>query len=583
MPTSQLLNLKTDLKSLKFGHDRPSGGDSGEPFVQADITTGTILTTTEKGAVRLLIANELAPLSNLLLSTSPAGIGTVSNVASELINTDSFIRGGLAGYTQASINQNNRVGGFISSSPKGTAFLLNRSLFLVDKATGLTASGVPLVPNQLLNTGIQRAKNAIGLSQTNINYNRVLGVSDKYFSNAESIQLNNVSPFSTILGFSLNKPSQIDQYPKNVQAELKGGGFLSALFAPQNSPQNRRYSNAIKSALNKQKLKPNYNLVNNTESTNFTAADGTTTGREITPTLSSRPTYNNGKSTVTVNIPWNVAHRANYIGSGLQDQINLTPILENIDVNENTIRRRDGKEAIDLVKFRIYAINSDNPSKGNLMIFRAYITEFSDGTEATWNEIRYAGRGEPFFIYNGFSRAINIGFKVAALSSAEMDPMYQKLNFLMGNVMPDYGNDGNGPFMKGPFVRMTVGNWIDKQEGILRNVSYTVPNDSPWEVGFPTSANASPLVLPHIVDVRMTFVPIGSLTGGTNKISGKSTLVTHIGQNNIVASPSVPRPSIPPPPLPRNQLPSNPFNPGLPQLPSIVPPNPFTFQPLGPI
>ncbi len=46
MPTSQLVNLKTDLKSLKFGHDRPGGGDSGEPFVQADITTGTILTTT---------------------------------------------------------------------------------------------------------------------------------------------------------------------------------------------------------------------------------------------------------------------------------------------------------------------------------------------------------------------------------------------------------------------------------------------------------------------------------------------------------------------------------------------------------
>ena len=313
MPTSQLVNLKTDLKSLKFGHDRPGGGDSGEPFVQADITTGTILTTTKKGAVRLLIASELAPLSNLLLPTSPAGIGTVSNVATELINTDSFIRGGLVGYTQASINQNNRVGGFISSSPKGTAFLLNRSLFLVDKATGLTASGVPLAPNQLLNTAIQKGKSAIGLSQTNINYNRALGASDVYFSANESRNLNNISLFSTILGFSLNKPSQIDQYPKNVQAELKGGGgFLSKLF----SSQNRRYSNAIKAALEKQKNKPNYNLVNNTEFTNLAVADGTVTGREITPTLTTRPTYTNGKATIVIPKPWNKIHRANYIGSG---------------------------------------------------------------------------------------------------------------------------------------------------------------------------------------------------------------------------------------------------------------------------
>jgi hypothetical protein len=558
MPTSQLVNLKTDLKSLKFGHDRPSGGDSGEPFVQVDVNTGVITSTTDKGATRLVIANELAPLSNLLLNpTSTVGIGTISNVADELINTDSFIRGGFAGYRQASINQNFRIGGFLSSTSKGRAFLLNRSLFLVDKATGLTASGVPLAPNQLLNTGIQRVKNAIGLSQTNINYNRVLGVSDKYFSNSESIRLNNVSPFSTILGFSLNKPSQIDQYPKNVATELKGGGFLSALFTPQNSPQNRRYSNAINAALSKQKTKPNYNLVNNTEFTNLQviANEGVPTGREIRPTLTSNPTYNNGRSTVRVNVPWNRIHRANYIGSGLQDQINLTPLLENIDVNspEIQIKRKDGAEAIDLVKFRIHAINSDNPLKGTLMLFRAYLTEFSDGTEATWNEIRYAGRGEPFFIYNGFSRAINIGFKVAALSSAEMDPMYQKLNFLMGNVMPDYGNDGSGPFMKGPFIRMTVGNWIDKQEGILRNVSYTIPNDSPWEVGFPSSLNAAPLVLPHIVDVRMTFVPIGSLTNGTNKISGKSTLITHIGQKNITAA----APSSAPPPPPITNLPLN--------------------------
>lgn len=572
MPTSQLVNLKTDLKSLKFGHDRPGGGDSGEPFVQADITTGTILTTTKKGAVRLLVASELAPLSNLLLPTSPAGIGTVSNVATELINTDSFIRGGLVGYTQASINQNNRVGGFISSSPKGTAFLLNRSLFLVDKATGLTASGVPLAPNQLLNTAIQKGKAAIGLSQTNINYNRVLGASDVYFSANESRNLNNISLFSTVLGFSLNKPSQIDQYPKNVQTELKdGGGFLSKLF----SSQNRRYSNAIKAALEKQKNKPNYNLVNNTELTNFAVADGRVAGREITPTLKTRPTYNNGKSTVTVNIPWNKAHRSNYIGSGLKDQINLTPLLENVSINtpENSIKRADGQEAIDLVKFRILAINSDDPLKGDLMIFRAYITEFSDGTEATWNEIRYAGRGEPFFIYNGFSRTINIGFKVAALSVDEMTPMYQKLNFLMGNVMPDYGNKGDGPFMKGPFVRMTVGNWIDKQEGILRNVSYTVPNDSPWEVNL----EGGKYVLPHIVDVKMTFIPIGSLTEGINRISGKSTIITHIGQKNI----AIPRISteIPPPPTSGSSV-NDLFNPGLTQLPSITPTNPFNFGPI---
>ena len=32
-----LINLQTDLKSLKFGKDRPGGGNSGQPFIQTPI------------------------------------------------------------------------------------------------------------------------------------------------------------------------------------------------------------------------------------------------------------------------------------------------------------------------------------------------------------------------------------------------------------------------------------------------------------------------------------------------------------------------------------------------------------------
>ena len=66
------------------------------------------------------------------------------------------------------------------------------------------------------------------------------------------------------------------------------------------------------------------------------------------------------------------------------------------------------------------------------MIFRAYLTDLSDDVSAEWNDVKYAGRGEKFYVYNGFSRTINVSFKVAALSAAEMEPMYRKLNHLMG-------------------------------------------------------------------------------------------------------------------------------------------------------
>ena len=110
-----------------------------------------------------------------------------------------------------------------------------------------------------------------------------------------------------------------------------------------------------------------------------------------------------------------------------------------------------------------------------------------------------------------------------------MKPMYQKLNYLMGNLMPDY----NGVLMRGPLVKMTISNWLDGQTGVLNSLSYTVPQDSPWEIslGEDVTSGVDTLILPHIVEVNMTFTPIGSQTKGANKISKKDEETSHLAQN----------------------------------------------------
>jgi hypothetical protein len=124
---------------------------------------------------------------------------------------------------------------------------------------------------------------------------------------------------------------------------------------------------------------------------------------------------------------------------------------------------------------------------------------------------------------------MSIGFKVAALSSEEMKPMYQKLNFLMGNLMPDYSNN----LMRGPLVRMSVGSYIDSQLGKLDSLSYKIPQDSPWEIAIDKPEGGSQLlILPHIVEVTLGFTPIGSESKGKNELQSKSTTISHIAQNN---------------------------------------------------
>ena len=235
---------------------------------------------------------------------------------------------------------------------------------------------------------------------------------------------------------------------------------------------------------------------------------------------------------ITINkSKWSDVSRETRVGSGRKDSINLTPIF-----SESSYWYGDeakGKVIRDLVKFTIQSINTDTPSLSDFMVFRAYITQFSDNVDAKWSDINYVGRGNPFHIYNGFNRRISIGFKVAALSAAEMQPMYSKLNNLMSSLMPDYGS---GNVMRGPLHRMTVGNYLDAQLGILTSISYTIPNDSPWEIAIDEPEGGSKmLILPHIIEVSMNFTPIGAETRKTNKIEQKTKDTSFLAQNNTGA------------------------------------------------
>ena len=250
--------------------------------------------------------------------------------------------------------------------------------------------------------------------------------------------------------------------------------------------------------------------------------------------------------TVSNKLPWRTATREVRVGSGRQDSINLTPLFTaNTGADGLSVTIGGNPYTInDLVKFRIQAVDTDgfdknnplDPGKGVYMVFRAYLTDLSDDVSAEWSDIKYAGRGDKFYIYNGFSRKMSIGFKVAALSAQEMAPMYHKLNYLMSNLMPDYKDN----LMRGPLVRMTVGNYVDSQLGILTSLNYKVSNETPWEIALNepvTAGGTREMVLPHIIEVSLGFTPIGSQTTNENKLqeklkpNDKDYTTTHIAQN----------------------------------------------------
>ena len=163
----------------------------------------------------------------------------------------------------------------------------------------------------------------------------------------------------------------------------------------------------------------------------------------------------------------------------------------------------------DSVKFRIAVINNDKGGgTATYLHFRAFIDDFSDSYTAKWDPVNYVGRGEELYNYQGFGREISLSWTIFAQSKAELIPMYKKLNYLASSLAPDYNSAG---FMRGNIVRLTMGGYLYEQPGIIKSLTFGVPQESTWEIGINEFGGTDNSVkeLPHMIKVTgMTFIPI---------------------------------------------------------------------------
>jgi hypothetical protein len=182
------------------------------------------------------------------------------------------------------------------------------------------------------------------------------------------------------------------------------------------------------------------------------------------------------------------------------------PIKGRTDINNELVT----KEGIrDLIKFRIKILDNDRPGYGTYLIFRAFINSMNDAMEAEWKPIKYAGRGESFYNYEGFTANYSVNFTIVAFSELEMKPLYQKLNYLKSSLAPDYKNNR----MRGNIAELTIGDYIKYQPGIITSLGTSLPEGAPWEITMeePEGTNSSDVImheLPQILKVDLSFTPI---------------------------------------------------------------------------
>jgi hypothetical protein len=77
--------------------------------------------------------------------------------------------------------------------------------------------------------------------------------------------------------------------------------------------------------------------------------------------------------------------------------------------------------------------------------------------------------------------------------------MYSQLNTLASSIAPKYTSQG---YMAGVFHKITVGNYIYRQPGILQGLTFEITDETPWQID-------ADIQLPLYIKVTgIKFVPI---------------------------------------------------------------------------
>ena len=559
-----LLDLKTDLKSLRYGRDRVGGGSSKEPFITDSINS----TPGDTGGTDFLLrANSL------------------SNVEDDV----------------------SRIGQFMAS-PKGLQFavkqnLLSRSAVKSQASSGPINDGIYLPTSTLAQVAVNAGgghllKQGINPFANTTTDNSNTGID--FLDNILNEELPLAAPFyakkigvisevknnrlTELVKYKIGGPSvqTTDDTPSFLNQLISGGiggGILNNILSTSPSAGQKynsislnqgeilRYDGgpgsvlgigqtSIKRVTNTNNLEPfiyNYSEL-------VTVGDSRTSKGKILPDFRSIKITKKPNSIISTALDYsrdNIENRVhlgnpgrrnknllNYnigTGDGPLDKINALPLYSSTGV-VNTYKGDNIKN--DFIKFRIGILSNEYAEVKTYIHFRAFIDNFSDNYSAGWNEEKFMGRAESFYRYDSFNRSISMGWTLAAQSVDELIPMYQKLNFLASSLAPDYSEDG---YMQGNIAYLTFGGYCYEQPGIITGLNLSYPQESPWEIDIDSKTGANDggkktKELPHIMKVTgfefkpiHNFVPRIQQNNFDGLVEGNATFISKFGKQQFIA------------------------------------------------
>jgi hypothetical protein len=496
-----LIDLQTNLRSLKYGADRPGGASSKQPFVTTDIPG-------PDRAVPYSAAND--------------------NSSYEGNSPDFILRNGLLN-VQDSLQDVKRISKWFAT-PSGAAFVIKQNL-LERQNVPMPGGGISL--EAALTGGGGGVLNRLYLPTSTIAQAGVLSIG--YHLNKKG--LNPFTPGYVVDGESAEGYFKTTLFYDNEDDDR---GRLTLLYKTHIiSPDSIYYPDETDKA--QANLLYNINTSENTLDTILFSYNGGPNSpipglgktnirfagsgqRNRTPkqglpdSAISTPQLKEGKSTILsalnnfYNKGINEFNREKTYGtsntswdykSNTGDSQNILDII--------TSASQEDKDR-DLIKFFFEVVDptSTNNNNNEFLFFRAYVNSIGDNFKADWTPYKYVGRAESFYKYGGFGRDVQLSFTIYSHAEQEMIPLYNKLNRLLGTTAPRYSGAG---LMLGNFIRITIGDYFNNMPSIINSINLKPSFEAGWEinrndVGAIINDNNSIGQIPKLIEVDLGFTPL---------------------------------------------------------------------------
>jgi hypothetical protein len=582
-----LIDLKTNLKSLRYGNDQRGGGSSNQPYIVTPIPDGyadtapdfllrngylnpvnsiqdvsrltrLFLDTKSPNGLQFTIKQELLERQNPLpfpdsgfnriynpLNTlAQAGVvSTGYHLNKQGLNPFSrgYFDGGRDGYFYQAKDADRMASsggvdrlvllykGKQTETPTGLSS--GQTLYGISSNSGLllSYSGGPNSVGGFGNTNIRITSDRTGLISDNIKNNSkyIIGSSPNWVYNPSYNINTNGQPgvsvrYTSDLDLNEEEAYQIfyDNNPTNIlNRNVKNTGLTGV--TPQQSTLN--ILNNVYVLTQEQIASKKYSDPKGVHGpgttdvlTDFRTELEKLDGKDYTDPKTDYVNFNREITYGTSKTYYSINRNSDPNSSISSDELNILSVQTSGDANDKNINK-------DLIKF-FFEINNNNKTTNTqnwFLFFRAYINDLSDNFKADWNSYKYVGRAENFYKYGGFSRDMSLTFTIYAHSRDEMEPIYKKLNYLVGTTAPDYslgynsddtrGNSYPGAgLMKGNFVNITVGNYLNNTPCIIQSIGVKPNFDAGWDIDRGLEGNPlnKGLQLPRMIDVDLSFIPI---------------------------------------------------------------------------